>query len=663
MTWQKPWPPYFEKKCLGTSCRQVLPNSFAESSAGLLSGIPATAYTTSRTCASSSGRRKWIRPLTAIPARIGAAIRRRYSWAGLQPLFWSEVAVGALVSRGSPDVRAPGVVRTVISTLPGPQPELSRYWPDLAINPDGDTAVYRTKDGLYLRPLDRLEGSLLPQTGRARNPIFSLDGERLAFVDQNMALKRVSVRGGPASLLRELSTFSSGLAWTDQGLVVAADLDGRPGNELNLVSGEGVDVEPLLQPGAEDRSLVWPSMLPGATSVLFTIAPAGLIGLDHCRIEVLDLESRQRKPLIEGGGGAVYSSSGHLIYATTGEIRAVAFDLDRLETRGDPVTVVQSVATKPTGPNFSISNNGSLLYMSGDAVGAKTSTLVWVDRGGAVESIEEAPQHYLYPSLSPNGEKLAVSLASDTRDIWVWDLVRKTSTRLTSHPAEDVYAVWTADSRHIYFSSARTGGTYQIFTVAADGTSPPTQAHEGERSIYPRALSGDGETLLFRLGPAFDHDLGVLELASGKMRMILADPDYDERNIGISPDGRWIAYESDETGRFEVYVRSFPDIEERRWRISEDGGTWPAWSPDGTELFFRSGDRLMAVPVSNMPHIEPGVPKALFSWNFPVSYGRSYDVSADGSRFVMVKSGTGQHPRVVLVENFGELLRRLVPTS
>jgi eukaryotic-like serine/threonine-protein kinase len=368
---------------------------------------------------------------------------------------------------------------------------------------------------------------------------------------------------------------------------------------------------------------------------------------------------------------------------------AVAFDADRLAVLSGPVSVVQGVsrplnqAGATATANYGISNGGTLVYLTGirlAAGGAALTNMFWVNRDGREEPIPAPPRAYVYPRISPDGTKVALDVRDQQLDVWIWDLVRQTLTRLTFDPGEDEFPVWSPDGKRVAFSSSRAGGsTFNtgLFWVAADGTGAVERLAEGERQTFPGDFTPDSSrAIVHGSGAQGNDDIGLVsangDSPEGKpgldVRPLLQTM-YGERNPALSPDGRWLAYESDESGRAEIYVRPFPDVDAGRWQVSTGGGVQAAWARSGRELFYRNGPALMAVAVQTGTGFVAGTPKALFQGQyFGGPGGRSYDVAPDGSRFLFLKagpaggSGPTPRPRITIVENWSEELRRLVST-
>ena len=383
---------------------------------------------------------------------------------------------------------------------------------------------------------------------------------------------KVATAGGPPVTLTPLSAAPVGASWGADDRVIFATAN--PTTGLLRVAADGGEPEVLTTPN-RGTDHWWPEVLPGGNAVLFTITTAATV--DNAQIAVLDLTTGDQKILIRGGSHARYVFSGHLVYGLAGTLRAVAFDLDRLEVIGTPVAVLEQVMTTLVGAaNVSISGGGALIYISGGAQTAPPGeTLVWVDRDGREEPIKVPPMSYRYPRLSPDGTRLAVAVRGQGDDIWVWDFARETLTRVTFEPGQDQYPVWTPDGRRLLFRSERSGPP-NLFSQAADGTGAVERLTESANEQTSYAVSPDGTRLVFCEDlRATGQDLNVLTLQGERRAEPLVQTGFTERDAEISPDGRWLAYESNESGRPEIYVRPFPDVNTGRWQISTGGGRTP----------------------------------------------------------------------------------------
>jgi eukaryotic-like serine/threonine-protein kinase len=571
---------------------------------------------------------------------------------------------------------ATAVTRTTLATPSAAALSVNGTDRDLAIAPDGLRIVYVGANGtqLFVRALDALEPVAVFK-GVPRGPFVSPDGQWIGFVDSGRSLKKVAMTGGPAVTLAPLDGTSRGATWAPDGTVIFATSSATTG--LQRVSAAGGTPEMLTRPdraqGETDH--LWPEMLPGGRAVLFTIT-AVTGGLDAAQLAVLDLQTGTRTVLVRGGSHAHYvpaggGDGGYLVYAAAGTLRAVPFDLARLETRGTPVPVVPAVVTTPFGAvDAVVAGDGTLAYVSGSAAGT-TRTLVWVDRQGRETPIPAPPRAYVYPRLSPDGTRVAVYTADQEADLWIWDLGRTTLTRATFDPVFDGYPVWTSDGRQVVFSSDRTG-TRNPFWQAADGTGTVERLTDSPNTQNPSAVSPDGRLLIFtEIAPNTGNDVMQMALDGTRRVMPLVQSPFAERNGVVSPDGRWLAYEANDSGRFEISVRPFPEVNSGRWQVSTAGGTRPLWAPGGQELFYVAPTgALMRVGVERAPSWAATTPTLLVKDGYFTSpagfFGRTYDISPDGQRFLMLKAGGGPDQAVVptsliVVQHFDEELKRLVP--
>ena len=373
--------------------------------------------------------------------------------------------------------------------------------------------------------------------------------------------------------------------------------------------------------------------------------------------------------MLEGGSDARYLPTGHLVYALGDGLFGMAFDADSLSVTGGAVPLAQGLmrANGTAGANYGVSDDGTLVYVSGGGAAAERS-LVWVDRNGREEPLAAPPRNYIYPRLSPDGTRVALDVRDQELDIWIWDLARETSTRLTFDAGQDQYPVWTPDSTRVLFSSTRDGPS-NVYWKAADGTGTVERLTESANSQWSYSLSPDGQSLVLReQQPGTAFDLRVVSLAGDRAVETLLATEFIELNGELSPNGRWIAYQSNQSGQQEVYVRPFPNVDDGQWQISTSGGTESLWASSGRELFYRRGAELMTVPVEAESSFTPGTPEVVFNGPYRLGLGRAYDVSANGQRFLMITEGgdaegASAPPQIIVVQNWFEELRRLVPTD
>ncbi len=518
----------------------------------------------------------------------------------------------------------------------------SRSLPHLGFSPDGSRLASRALVdgtwGLYVRPLDRLEAVRVPDSEQAASPFFSPDGRWLGFVDAaTNTLKKVAVDGGVPIALCDAPSLR-GASWGGDGFILFAP---ESSGGLWRVSADGGTPKELTRPLAErgEKSHRWPDILPGGRSALFTVgSPSGR--QDEDGIALLSLEIGEWRMLLQGGSFPRYVDTGHIIYARNGSLLAVPFDLDRLEVAGAAVPVLDDVWMDSLGTGaaqFSVARSGALAYI-GESAGVPQRSLVWVDREGHAEPVTEERRGFWVPRLSPLGGQVAVSvLESLNGDVWLYDLSRHTKTRLT-FGKNDYDFVWTPDGRNVVFSSNREGA-YSLFRRPVDGSGGVERLTRSSERQFPTSVSPDGRFLAY-VQQAADTvwDVWLLPLDGDPEPQLVVETRFLEVGGAFSADGAWLAYVSQESGREEIYVRPHPGPG-RRWQTSTDGGREPLWSPAGSELFYREGDKVIAVPVRTTPTFHAGSPRVLFEGRYFQNLvgPPAYDVTRDGQRFLMVQ--------------------------
>jgi serine/threonine-protein kinase len=623
-------------------------------------------------------------PQTAAPAVV--APWRRVAVAAVAALIVGGAIIGTLVWVGMRQVEPAPPAISRLQITPSGTSALSLFWNnrDLAVTPDGSRVIYVGNRGtqLFVRALDSLVPMAVFTGGIVNGPFVSPDGQWIGFADGRGLLKRVPVTGGPAVIVATIDTAGlAGATWGPDDTIILATAAVETG--LQRVSAAGGPKMVLTRPDREqgEADHFWPEMLPGGRAVLFTITPL-TGGLGATQIAVLDLETGTRKILVRGGSHAHYVPSapasprreeregGHLVYAAGSALRAVPFDLSSLETRGPSVAVVPDVVTTINGGvDAVVAANGTLVYVPGSE---RTSrTLAWVDRQGRETPIAAPPRPYLLPALSPDGTRVMVFGNDQEHDLWLWDLGRTTLTRLTLTPGVDGIGVWTPDSRRVIFTSERTG-VRNLFRQAADGSGTVERLTESPNTQYPSAVSPDGRYVIFtEAAPSTADDVMMMELDGSRRVTPLVQSPFDERNGSVSPDGRWLAYEANDSGRVEVYVRPFPDVNSGRWTVSTNGGTRPIWVRSGEELVYVSPTgALMRVGVARGSSWVATTPTLVVKegyYTIPQWWGLSYDISADGQRFLMLKEGgadgAAAPASIIVVQHWAEELKRLVPTK
>ena len=573
----------------------------------------------------------------------------------------------AVWSLTRPAVVPPDLIRFVIAPPDTAPLNFVGDLRDLAISADGTQVVYKgpTPAGsgprLNLRPINQVVGAPLRGGEGGVGPFISPDGEWVGFQDVGgSTLQKVSMFGGPPVTLSESPNTIYGASWGADDQIIFGTRDAG----LFRVSGGGGEPEALTMLDREqgEGGHYWPFIIPGREAVVFVIGTGA--PLSTGQLAVLELETGDIRQLGLAGFSPHYVSTGHLVYAAQdGSVRAAPFDVDRLEVTGNPVPLIEGVSVKTSGAaNFSISDNGRLVYTLGGAGGGVARTLVWVDRDGREEPAVAEPRTFTEFSLSPDGTRVAVRvIGTDGDDVWIFDLIRQTNTRLTFEDDPAVFPTWTPDGTRVAFGSP-------LAWKAADGTGEVESLSESPQT-FPQAFSPDEGVLVVETR-AGGFDLGVVALDGDGTVSLLLQEEFTEQNAALSPDGRWIAYESDETGQFEIYVRPFPDTDAGRWEVSSNGGVMAVWNPAGPELFFRGSDGLMALAFETEPTFRPGAVTRLFDLT-PYSFGgtnRRLAVDPDGQRFLLLKLATAQTgtdeattPEITVVLNWDQELLERVP--
>jgi serine/threonine-protein kinase len=488
-----------------------------------------------------------------------------------------------------------------------------------------------------------------------RSPFFSPDGTWLGFW-QDDKLKKVAVTGGaPVTLCDAENPY--GASWTEENTIVY----GQGSNGIWQVSGNGGAPELLV--AVEDGELAHgPELLPGGGALLFTLGRT--LNWDEASVVVQSLATGERRTLIEGGSDARYLPTGHIVYALGPALFAVPFDVARLAITGGPVSVLDEVrraGDQTAAAQFSVSRSGTLLYVPGAP--EATSELVWVDRDGNRAPLAGSQAGYASPRLSPDGRRLAVRiLAGGESDIWILDLERDTSSRLTVG-GQSAVPVWSPDGEWVAFRSTRSGKSV-IYRRRADFSGEAELLLEAKGDVEPEDWSGDGWILYNVRGEDGSWDVWAKNLDGSEEPQPVVQSPFLDVNASFSSDRRWVVYLSDASGRFEVYATPFPNSG-RRYQISTSGGTDPVWSREGDQIFYMSDSRttLMAVDVETDPEFRAGSPRELFDANFYTSTDRDYDVAPDGDRFAVVVEGSTAEARheIHVVTNWFQELNERVP--
>jgi serine/threonine-protein kinase len=552
----------------------------------------------------------------------------------------------------------------------------------VALSPDGQTLVYAgNPEGggaprLYVRPRNQLRGTPLGPEGPVGNPTFSPDGTRIAYVGFPLSINVISLGGAPPVTVADSGFDAGSLSWGPDGYIYG-DADRTEGALSDGIARvpEGGGSPELVSTPDTTRGEHWhhqPDALPNGKGVLFTIGR----GSDRVEDEigVVDLATGEHEALLTGVF-ARYSRSGHLVYVTAeGTLLAAPFDQESLSLTGDPVAVVQGVRVPVNGRvDLVVSSNGTLMYSTGPATGGNEHELAWVTREGQGAAVDPGwtfnpgdANHGL--ALSPEADRVALRIQTDAgSDIWIKELPGGPLSRLTFHEAPERMPRWSNDGERVTFLSAREGD-YDVWTKQADGTGEPELIYDHDVFLAQGFWSPDGDWLLVRTGGVANveggRDILALQPGTDGPPMSLLATQFDEWGPAFSRDGRWIAYQSTETGENEVFVRPFPDVESGKWQVSSGGGQSPLWSHGGTELFYwTSVGELVSVDVETDGRFRAGERRVLFDINgaeyrIPGVSGQ-YDISPDDERFLMLRrAGTDDEAtnELIVVENWFEEL-------
>jgi eukaryotic-like serine/threonine-protein kinase len=519
----------------------------------------------------------------------------------------------------------------------------------IAVSPDEHSLAYLSGIGntvgpMVLRRLDELQGRIVPGVPFAGEMTFSPDAQWIAFIDETNTIKKLRVDGGaPVEILRNQGTVGS-LCWGDDGAITFTSLD--PSTGVLRVSANGGEVEVLTRPDATQHEIdhTGPSVIPHRRGVLFAIVRDGGVS----EIAVLDLRTHRYKSLLRGSMPhyvATVDGSAEqrefLVFSLDNTVRAVPFNGDKLEVAGDPVILADQVYMISNGrANYSISQSGTLVYMPSTAMPARS--LVWVDRAGSITPVLGAPvQAYEAPRLSPDGSMAAVTVTAPDRRIATWNVKTGNLTRITTGSGVEGAPVWMPDGRDLLFGSTRIGRVFNVYRQAADGSGAADRlSPSGNQQIVQDVVRDGSQALVVEYSAKGPSVLLIPTVAGhGSSQAVLANAEGSR----LSPNGRFVAYESMESGRREVYVRPFPNAIAARWQVSQQGGNSVTWSRDGKELFYLDpSDAMMAARTTvTGTSFSSELPRKLFDASFARSAGPPwFDVATDG-RFLMTKPKTG----------------------
>jgi eukaryotic-like serine/threonine-protein kinase len=635
--------------------------------------LPANGETPSAASASPSG-----------PAPSPNVIVRRStrSWLAVALVAGPVLAVvaTALIARRDHPAPTQGVRRFALPLEPG-------YWLDggrrpwecelpcqtgMAISRDGRFVVYcaieadpgpKAMPRLFLRRMDEIEATPIAGTDGAMAPFLSWDGQWVGF-HNNGWVRKVPVAGGVPTALCKTTRWFYGGSWGPDGSVVFA---GGAAVGLSMVSGTGGEPEALTKPDPklDEWSHRLPSWLPDGKGVLFTMMRHGLDRRPATCL--LDMGTCNWRILLEDAADARYVSTGHLVFLRQGSLMAVPFELSKHAVVGQAFPVMKDVLQglssswwyHTAAGQYAVSENGTLVYASGGIMPRQKARLIWVDQEGRDEPVTAQVSTYHHPRLSPDGRRLAY-VAEDR--LWVQDLESGRGTTLTDDGIAS-YPVWSPDGKRILFAWHKTLAD-NLYWIAADGGGPKERLTKSPRDQVPGSFSPDGGTIvLSEIDLTEGSDVLALDVRSRQAKPLLDSKITWELYPEISPDGRWIAYQSHESGPDQIYVHPFPGPGPK-FTISKEGGAMPLWSRDGRRLYWLWESRMWVSEVRTVGGFEVGTPRVLFMGPFLDwgSEGRSYDLSLDGRRFLTIKPEPMTPTPVtglVVVENWFEEFKRL----
>jgi Tol biopolymer transport system component len=591
----------------------------------------------------------------ASPAPAGLALERQRSlWVRAVPFLMAAIAIaaalaGRYIQRG-PGPSPPASMTRLTALLPPNDRFSTGLCPDVAVSPDGKLVAYIGFRGgrsqLFLRAMDSSEATAVPGTeGVTDTVFFSPDGLWLGYLQGNPnVLRKIPISGGSPVTLA--NTRGCGADWGPEDQIFVGRIDGI----FQIPAGGGTPKSLIPRDLSKgERGLGVPQLLPGGKAMLFTVRSD-----QGFQIVAQRLASGERHILVKGddrsqtGGSGRYAPPGFLVYSQADTLMAAPFSVDRLELTGPSVPIARGGGQ--IGSQFSLSRSAeTLVYVQSEP--APLSTLVWVDRKGVEEPMGAAPGRYSGPRLSPAGHKVA--LAADS-DMWVYDLARRTLTRVT-FGGDNRSPVWTPDGARITYT--KDGA---ISWSLADGSSHEERLWSDKFGI-PTSWSPDGKRLLFLEAGLDNHvNVSVLSVEDERKATPVVQSQFLQGDAVFSPDGRRFAYSSNESGRPEVYVQEFPGPG-GKVQVSSQGGSAPVWARKSRELFYLSGDKMMAVDITAAPVFEAATPRVLFEGRYNRPALRNFDVTEDGQRFVMVKSG-GTAPPVtqlnVVLNWHGDVMRK-----
>ena len=564
-----------------------------------------------------------LREGTPVPAHTAQRTRERLLWVASLLLVSVLGAIAVLMFMGSQPPAPAGGVRFSLVMPAGEQ--LSSDMPPLAYSPDASLLAYVSGGQLYLRSMNSFEAKPVAGARPASSPFFSPDGKWIGFFG-NGKLQKVSVSGGAPEEITEAPT-PRGAAWGPDDMIYFSASAGAGLRKVPASGGSSQEFTPLDRSKGEISHRL-PQVLPGGKAVLFTVWTGP--GWDEMQVELVVLSNNERRIVARNGHTGRYVPSGHVVYTREEALMAVPFDLQELQVTGPPRTLQEKLQNGSEGGLFAVSDSGALAYIPGSPQQFERR-LAWIDRKGDIDVLPAAPGKYGDVELSPSGLFAVVGIRAGTFGLWIYDFARNTLNPLTT-PGSSQFARWTPDGKYLVYRGTRKGHR-SLYRKAADGSDNEIPLTSADTTPTVTSVSKDGKWLAYHDGDfatGTGADIWVLSLEAGNKPEVFLRTPASETSPQLSPDGRWLAYMSNESGRNEIYVQPFPGPGQKI-PISTAGGTDPQWSSDGSELFYRESNKMLAVPVSMNRGFAAGKPQLLFDKRVG-----SPSVSPDGKRFLVI---------------------------
>ena len=629
-----------------TAQRKTIPPHVEAAVRMALAKLPADRFASAKEFADALGKTDFALPMSATrvgPGQGASSAPEGNPWRRhlTRALPWALALAGLALfanERSRPELKPQPVGRFALPLTPVVFTG-TPYQP-MVLSPDGSRLVYvgvpATGQQLFIRHLDQLDAVPIPGTANATNPFFSHDGSTIAFV-AGTKLMKVAVTGGPALLITDLRASFFGGTWSERDTILFADDQG-----LHVVPAAGGQSTLVAAPDSgSTMTYRWPEFLPGGRAAILATLDSNVD-----RLAAFTLATREVRRFDVVGGNPHYVAQGYVTFALinafasstvvgSGTLMAVPFDARRLEVLGGSVPVAEDVQMGPISrtAKLAVSRSGAMAYATG-AVGSYS--LVEVTREGAERDLGAPVRFYGTPRLSPDGRRIALSITEvGSSDNWIFDRVAKTLTRVT-FDGSATRPIWTTDGRRLIYS--RNGDAQDLAWIPSDGSAPAETLVAAPDDQFAGDFTPDGRTLVIREGgQTLRRRIVAVSLDSARTRRVVIESAFQNHSPSLSPDGRWVAYASDETGRNEIFVRPFPGPG-GKWQVSRLGGTEPRWSPTGREIFFRAASSLMVAAVQTGTAFSPGEVRELFKTgavvgpNFP-----NYDVTKDGRSFIILR--------------------------